>query len=234
MDLLKKCLSEFNIDIDKKQLELFSRYYELLIEWNNKFNLTSITQKDDVIIKHFADSLALLKYFDPGNKSLIDIGTGAGFPGIPIKIMVPDCKILLLDSLNKRINFLDEVITSLGLDGISTVHGRAEDMGHDPDMREKFDLALSRAVANLSTLSEYCLPFVNINGLFISYKSGNIDDELSGAQKAIKTVGGSLEKTERFSLPYSDQERSLVFISKKKSTPSVYPRKAGVPGKKPL
>ncbi len=234
MELLRKSLSEWNIDIDEKKLVLFNRYYDLLVSWNEKFNLTSVTQKDEVIIKHFVDSISLMKFIDISGKKMIDVGTGAGFPGIPLKIMVPDSDIVLMDSLNKRVNFLNEVIGDLGLEGINAVHFRAEDMANDIRYRETFDIATSRAVANLTTLSEYCLPFVNIGGVFISYKSINIDEEYVTAKHAIDILGGQSDRIEKFSLPLSGPERSLVFISKKKHTPKRFPRKAGTPLKDPL
>ena len=234
MELLRKSLSEWNIDIDDKKLDLFKRYYDLLVSWNEKFNLTSVTEKEEVIVKHFVDSISLIKFIDISGKKIIDVGTGAGFPGIPLKIMVPDCDIVLMDSLNKRINFLYEVIDDLGLSGITAVHSRAEDMANDNRYRETFDIATSRAVANLTTLSEYCLPFVNIEGVFISYKSINIDEEYVTAKHAIDILGGLADKIEKFSLPISGPERSLVFISKKKHTPKRFPRKAGTPLKDPL
>ena len=234
MELLRSCLSEWNIGIDRKQEDLFLRYYDLLIEWNNKINLTAITDKDDVIIKHFTDSISILKYIDPAKKTIIDIGTGAGFPGIPIKIICPSCKVVLLDSLNKRIGFLNEVISSLGLSDIECIHGRAEDIAKDSDHREKYDIVVSRAVSRLNILSEYCLPFVNIDGLFISYKSGSIDEELEEASGAVLKLGGSMGSVERFRLPNSDLERSLVIIKKTGHTMDKYPRKAGVPERKPL
>lgn len=234
MELLRSCLSEWNIGIDRKQEDLFLRYYDLLIEWNNKINLTAITDKDDVIIKHFTDSISILKYINPAKKKIIDIGTGAGFPGIPIKIICPSCKVILLDSLNKRIGFLNEVISSLGLSDIECIHGRAEDIAKDSDHREKYDIAVSRAVSRLNILSEYCLPFVNIDGLFISYKSGSIDEELEEASGAVLKLGGSMGSVERFRLPNSDLERSLVIIKKTGHTMDKYPRKAGVPERKPL
>ena len=234
MELLRSCLSEWNIDISKEQENRFFRYFELLIEWNNRINLTAITQKDDVIIKHFVDSLAVLKYTDLTGRSLIDIGTGAGFPGIPLKIMSPSCNVVLLDSLNKRINFLNEVISDLGLSDIRCIHARAEDAARNSGLRERFDVAISRAVSGLNTLSEYCLPFVNIDGLFISYKSGSIDEELKNGSDAIAKLGGVLDRVEKFGIPCSDLERSLIFINKTEHISDRYPRKAGIPEKKPL
>ncbi len=234
MDLLKKCLEKWNIDIDDDKVRKFTRYYELLIEWNKKINLTSIVEKDDVVVKHFVDSIALIRFTDLTDLSVIDVGTGAGFPGIPLKIMVPDCNIVLLDSLNKRIGFLQNVIEELGLEKIETVHGRAEDTAHVSEHREKYDIVLSRAVANLSTLSEYCLPFVKDGGIFVSYKSGNSEEEINGSDNALSKLGGIIERVEKFSLPGSDYDRSLVFVKKIKKTPSCYPRKAGTPSRKPL
>ena len=234
MELLRSCLSEWNIDISKEQENSFFRYFELLVEWNNRINLTAITQKDDVIIKHFVDSLAVLKYTDLNGRSLIDIGTGAGFPGIPLKIMSPSCNVVLLDSLNKRINFLNEIISELGLSDIRCIHARAEDAARNSGLRERFDIAISRAVSGLNTLSEYCLPFVNIDGLFISYKSGSIDEELKNGSDAIAKLGGVLDRVEKFGIPSSDLDRSLIFIKKTEHISDRYPRKAGIPEKKPL
>ncbi len=228
------CLSQMNISISEEQLDLFERYYELLISWNEKINLTSITEKEDVYFKHFADSICVLKYMDLSDKKIIDIGTGGGFPGIPIKIMCPDARVTLLDSLQKRIGFLNEVISDLGLSDIEAVHGRAEDIAFEDRFREKYDTCVSRAVANLRTLSEYCLPFVNNSGFFISYKSGSIDEELTEAGNAISILGGQTDRTEKFSIPGTDYERSLVFIKKIKATDKKYPRKAGTPQRKPL
>ena len=234
MNTLVNCLSSWNIDIDDKASELFDRYYELLIFYNEKINLTSITLREDVDIKHFADSIAILRYIDPSEKYIGDIGTGAGFPGIPIKIMCPDCKMVLMDSLGKRVKFLEEVIKELGLTYTVAVHGRAEDLAKDQQYREKFDIVTSRAVSNLRTLSEYCLPFVSVGGMFVSYKSGTIDDEISESGNAISTLGGKINRIERFTLPSTDYERSLVIIDKADNTPERFPRKAGTPLKKPL
>ncbi len=234
MDIFLRILSEWNIDISDKQKDLFERYYDLLLKWNAKMNLTSITEKEDVFIKHFADSLALVYFYDLSGKRIIDIGTGAGFPGVPIKIICPDCQVVLADSLNKRIRFLDELVSELELDDIITVHGRAEDLAFDKKYREKFDVVTSRAVANLSVLSEYCLPFVRESGMFVSYKSGNIDEELSSAGNAIDVLGGKLDRVEKYSIPYTDYDRSLCFISKCKKTDKRFPRKAGTPSKDPL
>lgn len=230
-------LKEFQIDITKEQINQFIRYYEILMEWNSFMNLTAITDFDEVIKKHFVDSVSLVKALpDIREKkyTLIDIGTGAGFPGIPLKIIFPNLKILLLDSLNKRISFLNEVIDKLELAEIDAVHGRAEDYAKKKEFRENFDICVSRAVANLSTLSEYCIPFVKCNGYFISYKSEKISEEFDSADRAIKILGGKYERQVEFYLPDSDIYRNLIVIKKKETTPSKYPRKAGVPSKEPI
>ena len=234
METFLKCLSHWNIHIDDHKLSLFERYYRFLLEWNEKINLTSITDRDEVYIKHFADSISLLNYISISGKTVLDIGTGAGFPGVPLKIICPECKIVLLDSLNKRITFLNELIRELGLSDIVCIHGRAEDIAFDKNHREKYDLVVSRAVANLRTLSEYCLPFVNNNGTFISYKSGNIDEEIALSSDAINLLCGKVDRIEKFSIPGSDIDRSLVFIEKTGKTDRKYPRKAGTPSKNPL
>lgn len=234
MNRLVNLLKQWNIEVNDDQLNQFQKYYEMLIEWNDKINLTAITELEDVIYKHFLDSSALLRFMDLSGKSIIDVGTGAGFPGIVLKILCPLSKVTLLDSLNKRIVFLDEVINELGLTNISAVHGRAEDCAHDKLFRERYDIVTSRAVANLSTLSEYCLPFAKVNGMFIPYKSGNIDEEIICSEKAVSILGSSVEKVEKFVLPETDFDRSLVFIKKNKMTVKQYPRKAGTPTKSPL
>ncbi len=231
----EKDLEELNIKLDKRQVCQFLQYYELLVEWNSFMNLTAITDFDEVIKKHFIDSLSLIKSIDLSrNFSVIDIGTGAGFPGIPLKIAFPNLKITLLDSLNKRIKFLDEVINRLELKDIKTIHGRAEDFAKDKDYRENYDLCVSRAVANLSTLSEYCLPYIKVGGKFISYKSEKITDEMNAAKNAIHILGGNVLSQVEFNLPDSDIYRNLFVIEKVKDTPKKYPRKAGLPSKEPL
>ncbi len=225
-------LSIMLTDIQKQQ---FDQFYELLVEWNKVMNLTGITDYDEVNEKHFIDSLSLVKAIDVNKvETVIDIGTGAGFPGIPLKIAFPHLKVVLLDSLNKRINFLNTVITELGLKEIKTIHGRAEDYAKQSEYREQFDLCVSRAVANLSTLSEYSLPYVRVGGLFIPYKSGEIDDEVRQAEKAIGILGGKLDEIIKFQLPGTEVNRSFVKINKAKNTGKKYPRKAGLPSKEPL
>ena len=232
----EKDLKELGIVLNKKQVNQFMKYYELLVEWNSFMNLTGITEFDEVMKKHFVDSVSLVKACDLEEKdvSLIDIGTGAGFPGLPLKIVFPNLKVTLLDSLNKRIKFLDEVILQLGLEDIDTIHGRAEDFAKSDKLREKYDICVSRAVANLSTLSEYCLPFVKVGGCFISYKSEKISDEANDAQKAITLLGGNVKEQIEFLLPDSDIYRNLFVIEKTSATPKRFPRKAGMPAKEPL
>ncbi len=234
MELLEQYLNKIGIPYDDDMLLKFEKYYDLLLTWNSRINLTSITDRSEVIIKHFIDSAQILRFIDLKGKSVIDVGTGAGFPGIPVKILCPECKVVLLDSLNKRVSFLDEVIRSLNLSDISVICGRAEDYGHDNLYRESFDIGVSRAVASLDTLSEYCLPFVNIDGCFISYKGINISEENQKAEKALSILGGRIDKVEQFVIPGNDIGRSLIFIKKDSHTPDKYPRRAGTPLKKPL
>lgn len=228
-------LKKLGIVLTEKMKEQFDRYFELLVEWNRMMNLTGITDYNEVNEKHFLDSLAIVKVQDIEMIStVIDIGTGAGFPGIPLKIVYPHLKVTLLDSLNKRIKFLNCVIQELALEDISAFHGRAEDFAKKGEYRERYDLCVSRAVANLATLSEYCLPYVKRNGLFVSYKSGEIEEELCKSEKAVSVLGGKIEKVEKFCLPESDISRSFVMIRKDRSTPGRFPRKAGLPSKEPL
>ncbi len=235
MERLKKITEQFGLEISDNQISQFSKYYNMLIEWNKVMNLTAITDKNEVIYKHFADSLLLYKYKNMHeNLSIIDIGTGAGFPGIPLKIVFPNLKVTLMDSLNKRLNFLNEVIEELNLLDTTTIHSRAEDGGHNNLYREKYDLAVSRAVANLSSLSEFCLPFVKVGGYFIPYKSGALSEEMKTGKKAIRILGGQIENIFTTNLPDTDIERSFVFVKKVNVTPNAYPRKAGTVTKKPL
>ncbi len=235
--LFKDSLNKFDIELTDKQLEQFIQYYELLIEWNSFMNLTAITEFQEVIKKHFIDSISLVKAIpnlEEQYGTVIDIGTGAGFPGIPLKIVFPKLQVTLLDSLKKRVQFLDKVVNTLELSKVSIIHGRAEDYARPDKLREKFDLCVSRAVANLTTLSEYCIPFVKINGYFISYKSEKIVEEYENAKNAIKILGGRFERQVDFLIPNSDIYRNLFIIKKEKVTPVKYPRKAGVPSREPI
>ena len=222
-----------NVSISEEQIEKFYVYMKTLLEWNEKINLTAITEENDIILKHFIDSMTILKYIEK-EKSVIDVGTGAGFPGIPISIMKNDVKVTLLDSLNKRINFLNEVSKQIKLNNIKTIHGRAEDIGHDKKYRETFDIAVSRAVANMTTLSEYLLPMVNVGGVCICMKGSEIEQELNDSKFAIKEFGGEILEVDKFLLPNSDIERNIVLIKKIKETSQQYPRKAGMPSKTPM
>ncbi len=235
MEELRAKAEQIGVMLTNEQLEQFDTYYHRLIEKNKVMNLTAITEYQEVIDKHFVDSLLLAGVRDlTGELSVIDVGTGGGFPGIPLKIAFPNLKITLLDSLNKRVNFLNEVIEELQLQEIEAIHSRAEDAGQNVKYREKYDLCVSRAVANLSALSEYCLPFVKPSGCFISYKSTNIDEELQQAGKAIKVLGGKLEQPVTVQIPETDIYRQFIMIQKKSHTPKVYPRKAGTASKNPI
>ena len=228
-------LKELGVSLTDKQIEQFLIYYELLTEWNSFMNLTAITEYEDVLKKHFVDSVSLIQAVDVRKElTLIDVGTGAGFPGLALKIAYPELKVTLLDSLQKRIQFLDAVIEKLGLEGSETIHGRAEDFAKPQKLRESFDLCVSRAVANLSTLSEYCLPFVKVGGYFIPYKSEKIAQEKEEAEKALELLGGKFERQVEFMLPSSDIYRNLFVIKKVKETPKKFPRKAGLPAKEPI
>lgn len=235
MENLKRKASMLGISLTQKQLDQFKAYYEMLIEKNKVMNLTAITEWEEVIDKHFIDSISLVKAADlSGEKRILDLGCGAGFPGIPLKIAFPNLKITLLDSLNKRINFLKDVIAELGLEEVEALHGRAEDYARKPEYREQFDYCVSRAVANLTSLSEYCIPYVKEDGYFISYKSGKVKEEVKEVKKALFLLGGQLEDVVSFTLPETDMERDFVLIKKEKKTPKKYPRKAGIPTKEPL
>lgn len=235
MERLREKAAALGIKLSDHQLEQFETYYEMLVEKNKVMNLTAITEKNEVIDKHFADSLALIKSgVSLTGQKILDIGTGAGFPGIPLKIAFPELEIVLLDSLNKRIKFLNEVIEALGLEKITAIHGRAEDFAKQKEYREQFDYVVSRAVANLTVLSEYCLPYVKVGGCFIPYKSGEIDEELNNSKKSVQILGGKIEEVVKFQLPDTDIGRSFVKIKKNKNTAKKYPRKAGLPAKEPL
>lgn len=233
----KHGLEELNVSLTDEQIQQFLQYYEMLVEKNKVMNLTGITEFEEVIQKHFLDSLSLIRVIPDlaeRNLAIIDLGTGAGFPGIPLKIAFPNLEITLMDSLNKRINFLNEVITALRLENITAIHGRAEEMAANATYRQQYDLCVSRAVSNLAVLTEYCLPFVVKGGMFVSYKSADSDTEIQEAKKAISILGGKLEKVDKFELPDSDLGRAFVCIKKVKDTPRKYPRKAGTPAKLPL
>lgn len=235
LEKFKNGLQQLHIALSEKQMEQFLQYYEMLVEKNKVMNLTAITEFDEVVEKHFLDSVSLTKQLDLHQPlKVLDLGTGAGFPGIPLKIVFPELEITLMDSLNKRVLFLQDVISSLQLQNIEAVHGRAEEAARNKKYRESFDLCVSRAVANISTLSEYCLPFVKIGGSFISYKSSTIEDELEDGKKGIAILGGKVKDVYKFTLPDSELQRSFVIIEKEKKTPKAYPRKAGTPSKEPL
>ncbi|MET1248391.1 MULTISPECIES: 16S rRNA (guanine(527)-N(7))-methyltransferase RsmG [Sporolactobacillus] len=235
MEVLEKLLSMKNIHLSETQSRQFQLYYEMLIEWNNKMNLTAITDQKEVIIKHFFDSLTPCFYFSlQGTQTLCDVGSGAGFPGIPMKILFPKLKLTIVDSLKKRLTFLQAVVDQLGLDDVTLCHDRAEDFARRADIRESFDLVTARAVAKLSVLSEYCLPLVHLGGSFIALKGSNADTEVEQARDAIAQLGGKLIRTISLDLPENSGKRSLVRIDKTAPTPRKYPRKPGVPMKNPL
>lgn len=234
VNYIRRELERAGFVLGEEPIHQLDVYYQMLVEKNKVMNLTAITEFEEVVQKHFIDSLMLLSYADLEGKTLMDVGTGAGFPGIPLKIACPGVEVVLLDSLNKRIQFLNEVTEALSLDQITAIHGRAEDLAKKEEYRETFDYCVSRAVANLSTLSEYAMPFVRTGGTFVSYKSGDVMEERKQAEKAIHILGGEGEKVKSFSLPGSDISRSLVFIKKIRHTPNKYPRKAGLPSREPL
>ena len=233
LEQFKDGLKELQIELNEKQISQFLKYYLLLVETNKVMNLTAITEFDEVVEKHFLDSLSLCRVYDLKiDAKILDLGTGAGFPGIPLKIAFPNLELVLADSLNKRIKFLNQVIDELELKDITAVHARAEELGRNKDYREQFDVCVSRAVANLSSLSEYCIPFVKVGGKFISYKSGSIEEEVAEAKKAVFVLGGNVTDVYKFDL--YEQKRSFVVIDKEKHTSKAYPRKAGTPTKEPL
>ena len=231
--ILKNKCEKLKIKIEEKNIEKFYKYMKLLLEWNKKINLTAIIEPNEVILKHFVDSLTISKYIED-DSTLVDVGTGAGFPGMPLKIIREDLEITLVDSLNKRINFLKEIIEELELKNIKAIHSRAEEFGKNVKYREKFDYATSRAVANLSTLSEYLIPLVKIKGRIISMKGSEVKEELIDSKNAINVLGGKILKVDEFQLPSSDIKRNIIIIEKVKNTPNKYPRKAGTPAKDPI
>lgn len=230
--LLKEGAAEYGVQLDDRTVSAFMAYKGLLLEWNEKMNLTAIEEDRDVILKHFVDSLSVAPFLKDIH-SMIDVGTGAGFPGIPLKIAVPSLEVVLLDSLEKRVGFLNTVLSGLRLQGISAVHSRAEDAGSSPKYREKFDAAVARAVAALPVLLEYCLPLVKPGGLFIAMK-GSSAEEVEASAKALEILGGKLEAVKEFALPNSNINRTLILVRKLRQTPTKYPRKAGKPSKEPL
>lgn len=237
MEKLETMLSEgaayFSAGLGAEQIARLMKYKELLLEWNTKINLTAIEEDRDIIIKHFVDSFSILPYLRNKGERLVDVGTGAGFPGIPVKIAYDTTKVLLLDSLDKRVNFLKAVINDLGLGGIDTVHARAEEAGTDPAYRESFDVSVARAVANLPVLLEYCLPFVKVGGTFIAMKGSSIE-EADTSKKALDILGGVIEEVRELTLPFSDIKRNIIIVRKLRHTPTKYPRKPGKPAKEPL
>ena len=235
LEILEKGCEKLGITLNDTQKNQFIQFYEYLVEKNKVMNLTGITEFQEVLVKHFLDSLACVKAVDMSRiKRIMDIGTGAGFPGVPLKIAFPHLEACLLDSLKKRVNFLEETFQMLKLENITAIHGRAEEYAKNKQYRETYDLCVSRAVSNLATLSEYCLPYVKTGGYFISYKSGTVQEEVEQAQKAVKILGGKIQDVVYFQLPDSEIQRSLVVIEKIKATPGRYPRKAGTPLKEPL
>lgn len=231
---IEEKFKNINIFLTDKQLEQFMMYYELLIEKNKVMNLTAIVEFEQVVTKHFLDSVLISKVMDLNKfNNLIDVGTGAGFPGLPLKIVYPEMNIVLMDSLNKRVKFLDDICEKLNLSNINVIHSRAENLSKKEEHREHYDIVVSRAVANLSVLSEYCIPFVKKGGYFISYKSNNIEDEVLTAQNAIEILGGEKTKIRYIELD-EETKRSFIIIKKKNNTPHKYPRKEGVPSNKPL
>lgn len=234
-DRMRDLLYKIGIDISGEQLEKFDKYYIEMMIWNEKCNLTAITEESEVIIKHFYDSLLVMLFQEwKGEGRLLDIGTGAGLPGLPIKIMNTDMHITLMDSLNKRIKFLEHIINIFKLSGIEAIHARAEELGQDVKWRERFDIVVSRAVARMTVLLEYCLPFVKTGGFFIAYKGPDAEEEITAAKKAFEILGGKIKRIEKHELPEGGGKRSLILIEKINPTPKVYPRKAGTPEKKPL
>ena len=234
-DYLASAAQEYGLELSDQQLAAFSRYYELLLDWNSRLNLTAITEAREVAVKHIIDSLSCYDeaYFPQACK-VIDVGTGAGFPGLPLKIYRPDINLVLLDSLNKRLTFLQAVVEELGLDSVSTVHARAEEGGRRPDLRDSFHVVTSRAVARLSVLAELCLPFVKPGGVFVALKGAQFAEEAAEAQRAVRLLGGRVAHIRQIQLPGLDDKRAVIYIAKEKNTPPAYPRKPGMPDKKPL
>jgi 16S rRNA (guanine527-N7)-methyltransferase len=234
-DQFKALLAEKGIELSQKQMEQYETYYKMLVEWNEKMNLTAITEKPEVYLKHFYDSVSAAFYFDFNKPlNLCDVGAGAGFPSIPIKIAFPEIKVTIVDSLNKRITFLEQLSKELGLEGTTFIHDRAETFGQNPAHREKYEVVTARAVARMSVLSELCLPLVKVGGTFIAMKGNQAGEELQVGEKAISVLGGKLESAHAFTLPVEESERNILIINKQKMTPKKYPRKPGTPNKTPI
>ncbi|MBD7966352.1 16S rRNA (guanine(527)-N(7))-methyltransferase RsmG [Fictibacillus norfolkensis] len=235
IELFQTSLKEKGVELSEKQLSQFETYYNLLVEWNEKMNLTAITEKEEVYLKHFYDSVTAGFYFDFNqNITVCDVGAGAGFPAIPLKIAFPEIKLTVVDSLNKRIGFLQHVVDELGLDDVSLYHDRAETFAHRPEFRQTFDLVTARAVARLSVLSELCLPLVKIGGHFLGMKGANLPEEVRDGEKAVKLLGGRVKDIHSFVLPIEESERNIIVIDKVKETPKKFPRKPGTPNKSPI
>jgi 16S rRNA (guanine527-N7)-methyltransferase len=234
-DQFKLMLAEKGIDLSPKQIEQYEKYYHLLVEWNEKMNLTAITEKPEVYLKHFYDSISAAFYFDFNKPlNLCDVGAGAGFPSIPLKIAFPELRVTIVDSLNKRITFLEHLSKELGLENTTFIHDRAETFGKNPAHREKYQVVMARAVARMSVLSELCLPLVKVGGTFVAMKGNQAGEELQVGEKAIKVLGGELESVHSFKLPVEESERNILIIKKQKPTPKLYPRKPGTPNKTPI
>ena len=234
-DKLYRICDKNQIHLSENQLGQFETFYDYMIEMNQVMNLTTITEEDEIILKHFYDSISVIKYYNfESEKKVIDVGTGAGFPGIPLAILLPDVKFTLMDSLNKRITFLKNVVDKLKLENVKCIHSRAEELAKNEDYREKYDICVSRAVANLSVLLEYCIPFIKKDGVFASYKASDSEEEINNSKNAIKILGGSISKVCETALPGTEVKRNIVIIKKDKCTSKKYPRKAGTPSKEPL
>lgn len=233
-EILQSGAAEYNIQLEGKMHLDFKKYMELLKEWNQKFNLTAIEEDNEIALKHFVDSLSIVPFLPKGKCKLVDVGTGAGFPGIPVKIIRADIDVMLVDSLDKRVTFLKEVVKELALNGINAVHSRAEDFGAKAEYREKFDISIARAVAGLPVLLEYCLPLTKVGGIFIAMKGSSMEEEVSKAGKALDILGGKIEEVKELTLPLSDIKRNVIIIRKFRQTPTKYPRKPGKPSKEPL
>ncbi|MFE1242504.1 16S rRNA (guanine(527)-N(7))-methyltransferase RsmG [Fictibacillus sp. NPDC058756] len=235
IEMFQTSLKEKGIELSEKQLSQFEKYFHLLVEWNEKMNLTAITEKEEVYLKHFYDSVTAAFYFNFNQDiTVCDVGAGAGFPAVPLKICFPEINLTVVDSLNKRIGFLEHVVKELGLENVSMYHDRAETFAHRPEFRQQFDLVMARAVARLSVLSEFCLPLVKKGGHFLGMKGANLPEEVKDGEKAVKLLGGKIEDVHSFLLPIEESERNIVIIEKVNETPKKFPRKPGTPNKSPI